>query len=187
MKYKILGCLIAAILISGCDKENQKNSQNALVEKQESAKQIVQNTPVIEIKKGTGELQNNNDKFMSYDINGKKKVQFGLDEENNVTRSIGALAMVRSPIQSINAKLIRTRLSKNFITKCSACHDDYANGIIGPSLLNKSESEISSIIKAYQNKIKSNVLMKDLVQAMSDEEINSLAREISEFNAQFKK
>ena len=94
--------------------------------------------------------------------------------------------MVRTPLQTINLRLIKGRLSKNFITKCSACHDDYANGIIGPSLLTKSENEIYTMINAYKNKEKVNVLMRDLVKKMDDSESRNLAKEISDFNTQFR-
>ena len=114
-------------------------------------------------------------------------MRFGLDEDNNVTRAVGAIAMVRSPLQSINLKLVKGKLSKNFILKCSACHDDYANGIIGPSLLSKSGDEIFNMIKTYKNKEKKNALMNDLVLQMSDEEARALADEISAFNEQFRR
>ena len=94
--------------------------------------------------------------------------------------------MVRNPYEKINLQLLKGRLSKNFILKCSACHDDYANGIIGPSLLQKNKDEIYTMIRAYKHKEKVNVLMKDLVLQMSDEEIMSLAKEIDEFNEQFR-
>ena len=100
---------------------------------------------------------------------------------------MGALAMVRSPLQSINLKLIKGQLSKDFIVKCSACHDDYANGIIGPSLLNKTSDQIYDMIAAYKSKQKANPLMKDLVRGMDDAQIRALANEISEFNEQFRK
>ena len=95
--------------------------------------------------------------------------------------------MVRSPLQSINLKLIKGQLSKDFIVKCSACHDDYANGIIGPSLLNKTSDQIYDMIFAYKNKQKANPLMKDLVQTLDEAQIRALANEISEFNEQFRK
>ena len=95
--------------------------------------------------------------------------------------------MVRNPLQSINLKLVKGRLSKDFIVKCSACHDDYANGIIGPSLLNKTSDQIYDMIIAYKSKQKANPLMKDLVQTLDEAQIRALANEISEFNEQFRK
>jgi cytochrome c553 len=73
-------------------------------------------------------------------------------------------------------------LSKNYIVKCSACHDDYANGVVGPSLLHKSAEDIANKIKAYKNLTQANVLMKYLVSQMDDAEINALAQEIANLN-----
>ena len=82
--------------------------------------------------------------------------------------------------------MLRGQLSKNFITKCSACHDDYANGIIGPSLLDKTSEQIYDMIIAYRTKTKANVLMADLVKSMDDKEVADIANEISQFNEQFR-
>ena len=42
------------------------------------------------------------------------------------------------------------------------------------------------MINAYKNKEKVNVLMRDLVKKMDESEIRNLAKEISDFNAQFR-
>ncbi len=143
--------------------------------------------PTINIKKGGGEKNSDkSEQWSRYDIHGERKIEFGIGEANDITRQIGANALIRPPLQSINKELIRGRLSKNFIVKCSACHDDYANGIIGPSLLNKSAKEIKSAIVNYKNKNKPNALMVQLVEQMSDSEINAMSEEIAKFNSQFR-
>lgn len=183
--YKILQILVVcALIFSGCEdsKSSEKNIQNTS-KVNEEVKQPIKNSGGISIKKG--EKPNDTNQFISYDIHGQKKVDFGLDK-NETSRAIGALVMVRNPYEKINLQLLKGRLSKNFILKCSACHDDYANGIIGPSLLQKNKDEIYNMIRAYKHKEKVNVLMKDLVLQMSDEEIMSLAKEIDEFNEQFR-
>ena len=42
------------------------------------------------------------------------------------------------------------------------------------------------MINAYKNKEKVNVLMRDLVKKMDESEIRKLAKEIGDFNAQFR-
>ncbi|AII14413.1 monoheme c-type cytochrome [Campylobacter iguaniorum] len=168
---------ICALCFLGCSSEDKKAVQ-----------EIEQNTTTtsITVKKGDA-LQNTQNQWMSYDMDGQKRVKFGLGNENNeTTKSIGALALTRTPLQSINKALIRGRLSNNFLIKCSACHDDYANGIIGPSLLAKTNDEIFNMINAYKTKTKANVLMADLVKKMDEKEIRALADEISKFNEQFR-
>ena len=73
------------------------------------------------------------------------------------------------------------------MVKCSACHDDYANGIIGPSLLSKDSIYIYQTIMKYKKGEKENVLMKELVKNIDDKEIKSLANEIHTFNQEIKK
>ena len=82
--------------------------------------------------------------------------------------------------------MLVSKLSKKFIVKCSACHNDYANGIIGPSLLGKDKKFIYNSIMDFKSGKKVNVLMTDLVKMMSEEEINQLSSEISEFNIKIK-
>ena len=77
-------------------------------------------------------------------------------------------------------------MSKEFIVKCSACHNDYANGIIGPSLLDKDATFIFNQIKKFKEDKNANVLMSDLVKQMSDENIQKLADEIFAFNKEIK-
>lgn len=176
---KPITIILSAIIFLGCS--NQTNSKN---DPQESNKTATTNS--ITIKKGSSANQTKSDEWVVYDIDGKKNIKFGVGESNETTKSIGAIAFTRPPLQSINKALLRGQLSKNFITKCSACHDDYANGIIGPSLLDKTSEQIYDMIIAYRTKTKANILMADLVKSMDDKEVADIANEISQFNEQFR-
>ncbi|WP_086288721.1 c-type cytochrome [Campylobacter devanensis] len=176
---KSITIILSAIIFLGCS--NQTNSKN---DPQESNKTATANS--ITIKKGSSANQTKSDEWVVYDIDGKKNIKFGIGESNKTTKSIGAIAFTRPPLQSINKALLKGQLSKNFITKCSACHDDYANGIIGPSLLDKTSEQIYDMIIAYRTKTKVNILMADLVKSMDDKEVADIANEISQFNEQFR-
>lgn len=176
---KSITIILSAIIFLGCS--NQTNSKN---DSQESNKTATTNS--ITIKKGSSANQTKSDEWVVYDIDGKKNIKFGIGESNETTKSIGAIAFTRPPLQSINKALLKGQLSKNFITKCSACHDDYANGIIGPSLLDKTSEQIYDMIIAYRTKTKVNILMADLVKSMDDKEVADIANEISQFNEQFR-
>jgi len=93
---------------------------------------------------------------------------------------------VRSPYEKIQISMLVKKMSIKFMVKCSACHDDYANGVIGPSLLGKSSDEIFSAIDDFKSGKKSNVLMDDLINMMSEDEIRTLADEIYNFNEKIK-
>jgi cytochrome c553 len=100
--------------------------------------------------------------------------------------AIEANMNVRSPYEKIQISMLVKKLSIKFMVKCSACHDDYANGVIGPSLLGKSSDEIFSAIADFKSGKKTNVLMSDLIKMMSEDEIRTLADEIYSFNEQIK-
>ena len=99
---------------------------------------------------------------------------------------IDANMNIRSPYEEVQISLMVKKLSKKFIVKCSACHNDYANGIIGPSLLGKTSKEIFDAIAAFKSGEKTNVLMTDLINMMDEEEIKTLADEIYDFNQKIK-
>ena len=121
--------------------------------------------------------------FISYDYDGNRVVKISPSgEETALTKELGALISIKNSYEKLNAKILSQRLSKNYIQKCSACHDNYANGVIGPSLLDKNEDDIFQAIKVYQTGEKKNVFMKDLISKMADEEIRSLANEIAQLN-----
>ena len=94
------------------------------------------------------------------------------------------MAARSSPYASIGADLMAKRLSKDFIIYCSACHDDYGNGVIGPSLLGKNAKEVREMIDKYSREPDANVLMTDLVHRLSEEKIQFLAGDIARFNAE---
>ncbi len=96
--------------------------------------------------------------------------------------TIDANMNVRSPYEEVEISLLVKKLSKEFIVKCSACHNNYANGIIGPSLLGKTSDEIFDSIAVFKSGKKENVLMHDLINMMSEDEIRALSDEIYEFN-----
>lgn len=100
--------------------------------------------------------------------------------------AIDANINVRSPYEKIEISMLVKKLSKEFIVKCSACHNDYANGVIGPSLLGKSADYIYDEIAKFKTGKRENVLMTDLIKGMENEEIRKLAEEIFEFNEQIK-
>ncbi len=179
-KNYILTTLLATLLLSGCSSDN-KEEQKASTSATASS---------IAIEKGSGKLEQKvaskeyDDKALSYygnygdkDTREAKKPRTVLDANINI----------RSPYERVQISMMAKKLSKNFILKCSACHDDYANGIIGPSLLGKSPEFIEEKIAKFKNDKTANVLMSELVSSMGDDEIKSLANEIHTFNEEIKK
>ncbi|MDR1284758.1 MAG: hypothetical protein LBJ88_00985 [Campylobacteraceae bacterium] len=136
----------------------------------------------IKVTPNAFEIQNS-DILANYDMDGNKKISISISgEESALTRQLGAIVSIRNSYSGVQKELLSKRLSKNYFLKCSACHDDYANGVIGPSLLTKNSDEIFDMIKAYKTDAKNNVLMQYLVSQMEDSEVRSLADEIASFN-----
>lgn len=172
MKYLVF--LITLIFLVGCEKKEDIKKESS-----ETPKATAQSINVVE---NATKIEKEN-AFVTYDINGNKIVNIAPEgEESATTKEIGALATIRTSYEAVNSNLISMNLSKNYIVKCSACHDDYANGVVGPSLLHKSAQEIADKIRAYKDLTQVNVLMKYLVSQMDEAEIKSLAEEIAKLN-----
>lgn len=98
--------------------------------------------------------------------------------------ALDAQIHIRSPYERVQVSLLSKQLSSTFKLRCSACHDDYANGVLGPSLLGRDADYIYKKIIAFKVGEKKNVLMEDLIHSMSEVEIRKIANEIYNFNVQ---
>jgi len=189
MKKNFFLCLVILLTFNACsDKKEEKNTQ--LVEKnvsQQAGKiEVVENDNFKEQKVQVKKDDSNESKVFYYDYHQETKVHAQPEEEKNYT-PLGAVLKVKSPYEHVEVSILVSKLSKNFMVKCSACHDDYANGIIGPSLLSKDSEYIFKTITQYKTGEKKNVLMKELVAQMDDKEIKALSNEIYIFNQEVKK
>ena len=184
---KISACsLAAALLLCGCGEDEKSKAQSAAEHSTvQKAERNSTARPRITVK--SGEAPKQDDKFVSYDFYGERKVNFNLNGDvNETTKNIVAYSSIKNQYEKLNFDLMKKRLGRDFILRCSACHDDYANGIIGPSLLDKTDAQIVDMIKKYKFKEKPNPLMVQLVNGMSEQQIETMAKEIYEFNRQFK-
>ncbi len=204
----ILSTLVSSILLvslltaCGEDKPKEhatKKEQNtAAVTKAASTDaipqiEVVANKNVKEIKVKEKTTDKAQSKSYYYDYNIKSEYDENAKPANDDASvrakprtTIDANMNVRSPYEEVQISLLVGKLSKKFIVKCSACHSDYANGVIGPSLLGKNSNEIFDAIAAFKSGEKTNVLMDDLIKMMSEDEIRILADEIYEFNEKIK-
>ena len=197
MIKKLILCTALIALISGCG-DNKKTEEKKEVVKVEETQtplkiETEENKNANEIKVTPKVKDGAKNESYYYDYNVKSEYDPNskpANEDASVRvkprNSIDANMNVRSPYEKIKISLLVKQLSKEFIVKCSACHNDYANGIIGPSLLNKDSDFIYNRIMKFKNDKNANVLMTDLVKQMSDENIKKLSDEIFEFNKQIK-
>ena len=197
MKSLYLGLSCVLIIgLSACSDTSKEQSHN------EDKTQTVSSTPKIEI------VQNENAHAIKVEQKSKDKTEgssyyydYGQKSEYNQNAqpankdasvrvrprtAIDANMNVRSPYEEVQVSMLVQKLSKNFIVRCSPCHNDYANGIIGPSLLDRDADFIYGKIQDFKSGKKLNPLMNDLINMMSDEEIKNMADEIYTFNKAIK-
>ncbi len=201
IKLKAEGALLAfglatAVLMTGCsdNKGEQESSQQAAAPASASAIEIVENENIGEIKVKEKGRDANLSKSYYYDYN----IKSAYDENSRPANedasvrvkprtAIEANMNVRSPYEEVQVSMLARQLSKKFIVKCSACHNDYANGVIGPSLLGKDSDFIFDSIMKFKSGENENVLMTDLIKMMDDKEIRAMADEIYQFNVELEK
>ncbi len=201
IKLKAEGTLLAfglatAVLITGCsdNKGEQESSQQAAAPASASAIEIVENENIGEIKVKEKGRDANLSKSYYYDYNIKSAYDQNAKPANvdasvrvKPRTAIEANMNVRSPYEEVQVSMLARQLSKKFIVKCSACHNDYANGVIGPSLLGKDSDFIFDSIMKFKSGENENVLMTDLIKMMDDKEIRAMADEIYQFNVELEK
>jgi len=190
-KFSILASgLVLLVFITGCGDDKTKEAVQAQSKEVQAAKiEVLANENAKEIKVKVKDVDKNQSKSYYYDYNIKseydpKSMPANKDASVRVKprTAIDANLHIRSPYEHVQVALLVQKLSKNFRVKCSACHDDYANGIIGPSLLSRDSDYIFNQIADFKTGKKSNPLMDGLINQMSEEDIRIIADEIYEFN-----
>ncbi len=192
-KLLLVGSCLAFV---GCGDEPKEASKSSKTEAQAPKIEIVANENAQEIKvavkKSDGKEENTFYKGMTndglkhgYDPNSQPANKDASVRVKPRTK-IDANLHVRSPYEEVKLSLLVGKLSHKFMVKCSACHSDYANGVVGPSLLGKSSDDIFSAIADFKSGKKSNPLMDGLIDHMDESEIRELADEIYEFNQKIK-
>ncbi len=181
MSY-LLSFLFISTLISGCGDSDKQEHSTTLTNRQSSQIKITENAVDRSIK---DEKSKNNSGQFYYSYN--KENNNSTDKTVGRRTTIDAYLNIKSPYERVRITMMIKRLSNDYIIKCSACHDDYANGVIGPSLLGKDADFIYKKIIAFKTGKKKNVLMKELVTQLDDKKLRSIAKEIANFNKEIEK
>ncbi|MDR0247417.1 MAG: hypothetical protein LBI16_03345 [Burkholderiales bacterium] len=177
MNYRLF--LITVLLAAGCG----KTEEQAPIPEEPGRITVITGDPVVDAERESFL------RFLTYDVRGEQIVRYAPGgEETEESKSVAPHVVIRNqPYASIHNSLRMKRLSKNFIVKCSACHDNYANGVIGPSLLGLSSDEVYDMIVKYRTDQVKNVPMRQLVRNMDDKEIRFIAEDIAKFNEEVRK
>ncbi len=187
-KKIVLTCLLGGvILLSGCGDKKKEETKNDATPVKTATIKVTKNVIKKDTKKEISK-ENGGQFYYSYNKEDDSKESKAIDKYNSETSktktTIDAYLHIKSPYERVRITLMVKQLSKEYIIKCSACHDDYANGVIGPSLLGKSKEFIYKRIIAFKTGKKKNVLMKELVTQIDNKTLESIAQEIANFNKQ---
>ncbi len=185
----------ASIILGGCSSEHDENAKEVKTHVATSAGiEVVANTHANEIKVAQKESGTSDDKayYMDYGVKSAypedaKPANKDASVRMKPRTNMDANLHVRSPYEQVTVAMMVNKLSKKFIVKCSACHSDYANGIIGPSLLGKDSDYIYKKLISFKKDKTLNVLMSGLVSQMSDTELREMANEVYKFNLKIRK
>jgi cytochrome c553 len=178
----ILAVALAAAL-SGCGKKEETREAPARATETSPPRIKVTEGAVKEKAEAEPSKENSGQFYYSYNKEKKKNSDYN-SEESKIRTTLDAYLNIRSPYERVQVELMIQKLSHDFIIKCSPCHDDYANGVIGPSLLDKNGTFIYNRVIAFKTGAKKNVLMEQLTRMMSDEKLKKISEEIAAFNKQ---
>ena len=184
--------MVSIFTLVGCGDKEQKDENKTTSTNKELKIEVVQNNDAhaikIEEKKKT-KLNAKNGKSFYYDYNVNSEYDENAQPANKDAgvrvkprTVLDANMNIRSPYERVQVSLIVQQLSRTYKLKCSACHDDYANGVVGPSLLGKDATYIYDKIIGFKTGKASNPLMDDLIKMMSNKEIKKISQEIYNFN-----
>ncbi len=187
-KKILFTCAISGmLLLGGCGQKEKKKEETKQKVTAPTTIKVTKNVVKKSTKKEASK-ENGGQFYYAYNKEDKSKEAKEIDKYNAQTSktktTIDAYLNIKSPYERVRINLMIKRLSKDYIIKCSACHDDYANGVIGPSLLGKDKDFIYQRIIAFKTGKRKNVLMKELVSQIDNKKLEAIAQEIANFNKQ---
>jgi len=182
-KSMILSLGTLLLFLSGCGDESTTTQTK---ETNSPGKIVVTEDAVKALKKETKDKKNSGQFYYSYNKANDKEAGTYNAETSKTRTELDAYREIRSPYERVQITLMVQQLSPDYRLLCSACHDDYANGVVGPALLDKNATYIFEQIQAFKTGEKKNPLMKQLVNRIDEKRLKSIAKEIERFNTEIK-
>ncbi len=182
-RVKTISIICTTLIIVGCGSSDKESENNKATQASEPKIVVTQNAVNTKVDKKKSE-ENSGQFYYSYN---KEKNSTYNSNDTKIRTTIDAYLNIRSPYEKVRITMMIKRLSNDYIIRCSPCHDDYANGVIGPSLLGKDSEFIYNRIMEFKSGKKKNVLMKELISQIDDKKLKSIANEIANFNKEILK
>lgn len=73
------------------------------------------------------------------------------------------------------------KVSQLYKSKCASCHGVNGEGGIGPKVIGQNYEKLSTDLTEFKTGDKKNYVMYGLLQNLSDEDLDTLAKEVAEF------
>ncbi len=176
--------LAGVLILGGCSgSSGAKQTEDSATPGKSAAIKVTADAVDTHVKE---EKSKENSGQFYYSYNKEKNTTYN-SEETKTRTTIDAYLNIKSPYERVRITMMIQRLSKDYVIKCSPCHDDYANGVIGPSLLGKDGDYIYGKIMEFKTGKKQNVLMKELIAGIDDAKLKEMADEIANFNKEILK
>jgi hypothetical protein len=182
----LIAPFVGALILSGCGGGDDASESASPATASSQAPQIKVTAGAVDTTVKPEKSKANSGQFY-YSYNKEKNASQYNSEDSKTRTTIDAYLNIKSPYERVRITMMIKRLSMDYIIRCSPCHDDYANGVIGPSLLDKNGTFIFDRIMAFKTGKKDNVLMKELVSQMDEKKLRSIADEIANFNKEIRK
>jgi cytochrome c553 len=154
---------------------------------------------LISVDKETDAVGKVNEIFRKSDLLvelGKKSANSGTLTSAPITQIDSSSALLEDKKNEANDKLKALRekagniggfkVSQLYKSKCASCHGYNGEGGIGPKLIGHTYEKISTMLTDFKSGEKKNYVMYGLLQNLSDEDLDTLAKEIAEFEERAK-
>ena len=104
----------------------------------------------------------------------KEKELSDKKEDENITSQLKIL-------QDKTNNTAKFKVSTLYIQKCASCHGINGHGIIGRKLFGQSQKEIYTKMQEYKTGKIKNVVMQQILENITDEQVQELSNEIGNF------
>ncbi len=126
-------------------------------------------------------LMNENETTKTNGFEEKQIVSTSAASSTSSTSNTEMLSEEEQKVKDLKDENREFAVSDLYILKCSPCHGDSGQGIIGPKVSGKSEQEIVKKLYEYKEGKVQNSMMAGLLTNSTDDELKLLAKEISNF------
>jgi len=143
------------------------------VHKMDKIAQLINSTKIEDTKLSGAKVEKS--KAVTYT---KSSVSSSNSKQKEVEKKLAALKQKAGNIAPF-------KVSSLYKKRCSSCHGVIGQGIIGPKLMGKSEDFILKALHDFKSGKRKNYVMYGLLGNMDEEQIKSLASEISTFEQKY--